>query len=599
MNLPVVSIITVNSNCKDLTAACLAGLPAGAEVIVVDNGSTDGSADEIAAKFPSATLIRNRSNLGFVRAANQGVAVSKGKYVCLLRNLARHGADALEAMACYLDEHPDAGIVVPRECGYGCMMIRRECLDRTGAFDERYFAWYQERDWVLRAKAAGFKFGAVPADQVEHPGEETERRNHVRARLESSRDMLAWFRKRHPFSYPVIRIALLPWCLLEFIFCTLLIFVRGIPRRWLDAGAEFAWHVCGCPRRWGLSAGVVPRYLQLRDGWVVREGTLEGFGDFDRHFAKARVVKDYRYKKTLACTVADRTYLVKVYKRAGWLRRLKSKVFGSRADHELAMCRGILDRGIPTVPVVAVGERDPGSCVVFEQLDDWAQLQEVLLSEATPAARRRSLLRAYGRFARWVQDLGVWQYDFNPTNVLVKDSSFKLIDFERVKLRARPLPASARIPLLARMNRVGRLSRTDRLRFLKGYVAAHAEEAARLGELAREIVRQGERQKDVDRDHAGDRSVDENRDFARFETPEVAGFYRKVRADGLGDGIELDAILRLARQGGAAAPFRVVEAENAIVAWQEANGRVREGGPLPLAVFRRKGETRGSLIYRA
>jgi GT2 family glycosyltransferase len=580
-----VSVVVVNHNGKGLLLRCLESLPAGVETIVVDNGSKDGSPDEIAAKVPSAVVIRNRANLGFARAANQGLAAAKGKVLCLLHHDARLLPGALEKLP------PDTALAA-RD---GCIVARRELVDRIGPLDEAFFLTGEIEDWRLRARKAGFRVGDLPEGVVEHGGGGEKS---VRFRIERLRDRFALARKHFPAAHLLLRVVGPLVSLANFLVCTVLIFVRGIPRRWVENAAAFAWQVAGCPRRWGLSAGAVPRYLLLRDGWRVTEERLEGFGDFDRYLAKAQVVKDYKYKKTLACTVAERSYLVKVYKQVGWIRRIKSAVFGSRAQHELRMCQGILERGIPTAPVVAVGERDQGSCVVFERLADWVQLQEALLSPETSPRIRRRLAFDYGRFARRVLDLGVWQFDFNPTNVLVKDGSFKLIDFERMKLGPRPVGASERTYLLAKMNRIAGVTRTDRWRFLRGFLQASAEETGRRKEIARGILRRGERQRDADLDRGGDRSVEENRDYGPFEAGEVSGFYRKTRPGWEGIGIDLDAVVGIARAGKAEGVFRLEPVENALARWREANRRAKDDRSMPLAVLQRKGESNGSLLYR-
>src|SRR2546423_4653127 len=106
--------MAVNYNGAKFPPSCLESIPAGIETIVVDNGSKDGSPDAIAEKFPKATLLRNAANLGFARAVNQGVAASRGRYVCLLNNDARLSPDTLATLAGYLDAHPDAGMVAPQ-----------------------------------------------------------------------------------------------------------------------------------------------------------------------------------------------------------------------------------------------------------------------------------------------------------------------------------------------------------------------------------------------------------------------------------------------------------------------------------------------------
>src|SRR5262245_50669185 len=91
---PVLCVIVVNWNTKDLLRDCLesvrthlAGLPH--EMIVVDNGSTDGSAALVASEFPAARLVCNSENLGFGRANNQGMALARSEFLLLLNSDAR------------------------------------------------------------------------------------------------------------------------------------------------------------------------------------------------------------------------------------------------------------------------------------------------------------------------------------------------------------------------------------------------------------------------------------------------------------------------------------------------------------------------------
>src|SRR5438874_2724232 len=103
---PLVSVVVVNWNRRDLLRSCLESLARqqgpGFEVIVVDNGSNDGSTDvvrEFAQQVPFLVqLIANKSNFGFCAANNQGIRIASGRYVALLNNDAEAEPGWLQAM---------------------------------------------------------------------------------------------------------------------------------------------------------------------------------------------------------------------------------------------------------------------------------------------------------------------------------------------------------------------------------------------------------------------------------------------------------------------------------------------------------------------
>lgn len=105
MSVSRVSAIVVSYNTRDLLRRCLESLSEADEVIVVDNDSTDGSADIVQADFPSVKLIRNSRNLGFGAANNQGIAAMTGELAFLLNSdaRARPGAVALLRSTLYAD----------------------------------------------------------------------------------------------------------------------------------------------------------------------------------------------------------------------------------------------------------------------------------------------------------------------------------------------------------------------------------------------------------------------------------------------------------------------------------------------------------------
>ncbi|MBY0459758.1 MAG: glycosyltransferase, partial [Gemmataceae bacterium] len=88
---PDVSVCIANWNCAALLRGCLRSLfeqdqGVTFEVVVADNGSTDGAAEMIAAEFPQVTLIRNGDNRGFAVASNQAAAVARGRFLFFLNN---------------------------------------------------------------------------------------------------------------------------------------------------------------------------------------------------------------------------------------------------------------------------------------------------------------------------------------------------------------------------------------------------------------------------------------------------------------------------------------------------------------------------------
>ncbi len=257
---PILSIIIVNWNVRDLLRACLAsvqrswgaggqgGREAGEpyhftnlpiyrstitiEVIVVDNASSDGSAEMVTAEFPWVRLIANAENRGFTGGNNQGLAISAGRYVFFLNPDTVVVGDALATMVAYLDAHPEIGALGP-QLRYGdgslqssrrrfptfatalfestpvgwhwpnnpwarryrmeekktfevsetskvstgeevdwlvgaALMVRREALAQVGGFDEGYFMYSEELDLCRRIKQAGWRIVYLPAAQIIH-----------------------------------------------------------------------------------------------------------------------------------------------------------------------------------------------------------------------------------------------------------------------------------------------------------------------------------------------------------------------------------------------------------------------------------------------
>ena len=108
------SICIVNWNTSGLLRECLRSIYEHAptrelEVIVVDNASEDFDIGEFQREFPKTIFIRNDANEGYARGNNQAIARSSGGYVLFLNPDTTVGEGALESLAHFMDEHPDAG----------------------------------------------------------------------------------------------------------------------------------------------------------------------------------------------------------------------------------------------------------------------------------------------------------------------------------------------------------------------------------------------------------------------------------------------------------------------------------------------------------
>ncbi len=214
-----VSIITLNWNCYEVTRDCLASLEKidfpDHEVVLVDNGSTDGSADKLATEFPSVRLIRNQHNLGFAAGNNVGirdVLACGADYVLLLNNDTIVAPDFLSKMVRVAEQQPLVGIVNPKILYYepanriwyaggshklgwsfakqfgvnqidtgkydqprevtfstGCaMLMRSQVIREIGLLDEAFFFGFEDLDWCIRARKAGYKAYYEPAAVVWH-----------------------------------------------------------------------------------------------------------------------------------------------------------------------------------------------------------------------------------------------------------------------------------------------------------------------------------------------------------------------------------------------------------------------------------------------
>ncbi len=198
------------------------------ETVVVDNGSTDGSAELVRRELPGVRVIANPENRGFAVACNQGGQAVESRYVLLLNSDVTLPPGSLARMAEAMDANPDVGALTPtliwpdgrlqgaklprRHRGDlvplpvvpgTCLLARREALDAVGWLDERFFFYNEDLDLSLRLRKAGWRIACIRSVRVPHvDGGSTRADLEIRARamLEGFRGGLLLVRKHYSWA---------------------------------------------------------------------------------------------------------------------------------------------------------------------------------------------------------------------------------------------------------------------------------------------------------------------------------------------------------------------------------------------------------------
>jgi len=250
------SIIIVNWNTRDLLIYCLNSIQENldaapdlqAETFVVDNASSDGSAEAVRSSFPLVHLIENQDNVGFARANNQAATLAKGKYVLLLNPDTVLQPSTIITMLDYLDAHSDVGAVGPRVVNpdgsvqisiypqptllretwrlfhldrivpYGnystsildsesprvidiimgvCIMLRREIVLNLGLFDEQFFVFSEDFDLCARIRKDGWQIHWLPKAVITHYESQSTKQIPDEMFLELYRNKVKFFRKHY------------------------------------------------------------------------------------------------------------------------------------------------------------------------------------------------------------------------------------------------------------------------------------------------------------------------------------------------------------------------------------------------------------------
>lgn len=251
------SVIVVSWNARSYLLECLESLRSqndglDKEIIVVDNGSSDGSPEGVSQEFPEVMLIQSEHNLGFAKANNIGIGQSKGKYVCLVNSDVVLLDGCLAALRDFMENNPEVGLCGPRLLNgnttvqHSCrrfptvwrlfcdafrlhrvfahsslfageemtdfsydskneiealsgafLIVRKKAIAEVGLLDESFFMYSEDVDWCRRFYEAGWKVSFFPGSQAIHFGGGSSAAESSRFSVEKQRSVLIYFRKHH------------------------------------------------------------------------------------------------------------------------------------------------------------------------------------------------------------------------------------------------------------------------------------------------------------------------------------------------------------------------------------------------------------------
>lgn len=262
---PVLSIAIVNWNTRDLLRDALRSIydappPFAFEVVVVDNASHDNSADMVAKEFPQTVLVANTQNTGYAEGNNQAIEKSSGAFVLLLNPDVILPIGGLETAVRFMESHYDAGALgvrqvhpdgtlqrsvrgfptpfavlwellglsrlFPNSTVFGAyrmtyftydqvaevdqpmgtfLLMRREVLEKIGNLDEAFPIFFNEVDWCLRCKRAGWKIFFTPDVEIVHYGGASTVQVGAAMAWESRRGLLKFYAKHYsaPMYLPI------------------------------------------------------------------------------------------------------------------------------------------------------------------------------------------------------------------------------------------------------------------------------------------------------------------------------------------------------------------------------------------------------------
>ena len=265
---PVLSIVIVSWNVREDLRECLQSLlkdegsrleSGEIEIIIVDNASTDGTAEMVNLEFPQVKLLVNSQNLGYTKANNIGINHSRGKYILLLNPDTVVHQGALQALIDCAESHPEVGIIGAKllnpdgsvqrsarsfpdigaglfrntflgrlfpnnpfvrrylleDFGYdevrevdwvsgAAMLVRRDLIERIGGLDERFWAYCEDVDLCWRAWQAGYKVLFCPNAVITHKVGRSSDQRLVPSLIQHHKSMWLFYLKNYRHRYPPV-----------------------------------------------------------------------------------------------------------------------------------------------------------------------------------------------------------------------------------------------------------------------------------------------------------------------------------------------------------------------------------------------------------
>jgi hypothetical protein len=240
------SVIIVSFNTRDLLRNCIKSVyetvrNVDFEIIVVDNGSNDGSPGMIEAEFKYAKLIRNSENMGFAKANNQAMRIANGRYILLLNSDTILKDRAIETLVMFMEEHPEGAAVGPKVLNVNgtlqskggsfpsilwslmilfrvtkylseetllrlfpryywkenipksvdavngcCFLIRKDVVNKIGSFSEDFIMYGEEDEWCYRAKQNNYEIFYVSDANIVHLNESSPLPKRSEVRIKST-----------------------------------------------------------------------------------------------------------------------------------------------------------------------------------------------------------------------------------------------------------------------------------------------------------------------------------------------------------------------------------------------------------------------------